>query len=129
MKIILRGNIPAKKNNRIGIRTKQGRNINIPSKAYTTWENKAINEMREQKIMPIDWVFHLHYDFYFDSLRNRDLSNVIQSFEDMSVKYWLFEDDNWKVMNEISIKGYLDRADPRMEVTITKIAESIEETF
>ena len=35
-----------------------------------------------------------------DEIRS-DLSNKVESINDMLVKFWLIEDDNWKIINEL----------------------------
>ena len=53
--------------------------------------------------------------------RVTDLSNKVESINDLLVKYGLFEDDNRKILNEMYIvcEG-VDKANPRVEVEINK---------
>ena len=53
--------------------------------------------------------------------RKTDLSNKVESINDLLVKYGLFEDDNRKILNELYIlcEG-VDKKDPRVEIEINK---------
>jgi len=48
-----------------------------------------------------------------------DLSNKVESINDLLVKYWLLADDNRKIINEMYITcNGVDKANPRVEMEI-----------
>ena len=52
-------------------------------------------------------------------MRKSDLSNKIESINDMLVKYWLLADDNWEIINELKVScNWVDRQNPRCEIDI-----------
>ena len=54
--------------------------------------------------------------------RKSDLSNKVESINDMLVKYWLLEDDNWEIISELKVSCmWVDRKNPRCEVDIYQL--------
>lgn len=54
--------------------------------------------------------------------RKTDLSNKVESINDLLVKFWLFEDDNREIITELNIRcGGIDKDNPRCEVRIIPI--------
>jgi Holliday junction resolvase RusA-like endonuclease len=59
--------------------------------------------------------------FYFPDERRRDLDNYLKLTHDILVKSSLIKDDNWRIIKEERLRGFLDRKNPRMEMIITEI--------
>ena len=117
MQIILKGNIPSKKNSRIN--TKSGRSF--PSSKYTAWHKDAMLQLREQEVEQAKYkmVEEIALTFYAQDLRKFDLTNKTESVMDLLVDYGLLEDDNCYVIPHISIVfGGVDRENPRCEITL-----------
>lgn len=54
--------------------------------------------------------------------RKTDLSNKVESVNDMLVKYWLLEDDNWTVITQFTCKClWVDKENPRVEIDILEL--------
>lgn len=97
IKIILKGNIPSKKNSRITNR-KTGRSF--PSKDYSDWHKTAMLDLLMQgvpkiKIKRVEWI---SVTVFFPTLRKADITNKIESVMDLMVDYGLLEDDNFLVV-------------------------------
>ena len=60
----------------------------------------------------------MEVSFYFKDKRKRDLSNHIKFIEDGLVKAGIIEDDNYFVVQELKLKGFVDKDNPRVEIDI-----------
>jgi len=58
-------------------------------------------------------------------MRRADLSNKVESINDMLVKYWLLADDNWEIISELKVScNGVDRTNPRCDVDIYSLIET-----
>lgn len=100
--IMLKGEVVAKKNHRI-VTKKANKTINIPSKEYKAWHEKAEIQIARQKIgvvkakTPLDvpcciLVFLCHKD-----KRRRDGDNQVSSVLDLLVDTGVLKDDKWQI--------------------------------
>ena len=46
----------------------------------------------------------MEYHFYMPDNRKCDLSNKVESINDLFVKYGLIEDDNWNILRYLMIR-------------------------
>lgn len=115
MKIVLYGRIPSKKNSKV----RTGKRL-IPSKQYILWERLQIDYLntlwiKELKLNKVK----IDYHFYMPDARKTDLSNKIESINDMFVEHWLLEDDNWTVIKQFNcVCNWIDKINPRVEIGI-----------
>lgn len=59
-----------------------------------------------------------------DMIRS-DLSNKVESINDMLVKFWLLADDNREIINELKVScNWVDRQNPRCEIDIYSLIET-----
>ncbi len=116
MKIILKGRIPSKKNQK-QIFYSKGKPFITSSENYKAWHEeqswllpKLKAPLRPTKITAL---------FYSPDERKGDLSNKWQSCEDLFVDNGIIEDDNWKVIRDLHLiyKG-TDKQNPRVEIEI-----------
>ena len=117
MKLTILGQTPSKKNSRIN--TRSGRSF--PNKRYTEWHKSASKQL-ERKIEictpdAIDKVT-INYMFFVQDLRRRDVSNMIESINDLLVDLGILVDDDWKHVRIGRGDAELDRKNPRAEITI-----------
>ena len=56
--------------------------------------------------------------FYCKDLRRRDVSNMLESINDLLVDAGIIEDDDWKHVRIGGADADLDRENPRAEITI-----------
>lgn len=116
-KIVLLGQVPSKKNSRIN--TRSGRSF--PSKRYSEWHKIASEQLKAlNRISPrgVSDKVTINYMFYVQDLRRRDVSNMIESINDLFVDLGIVEDDDWKHVRIGSGDAELDRRNPRAEITI-----------
>ena len=64
---------------------------------------------------------NIDLEFYFKDKRKRDLNNYEKFVFDFLVSGGFIADDNYEVINIQTMKGAVDRTDPRIEITITEI--------
>lgn len=115
IRITLKGRIPSKKNSKI----RTWRYI-VSSKEYKKREDKNIILLRTQiKPLRLNSELFITYHLWFPDNRKTDLSNKIESINDMLVKYWLLEDDNWKIIRRLEVVSeWVDKDNPRAEIEI-----------
>lgn len=115
LKLVLKGRIPSKKNSK----QRTGKKL-ISSKDYLKREENQLTELKSQTSpLEIAEPVRVKYIFYMPDNRVADLSNKVESINDLLVKYWLLTDDNRKIINEMYIAcNGVDKANPRVEVEI-----------
>ena len=119
MKITLLGDVPSKKNSK-RIVPVNGRHIIISSKNYLDWERdqlKLIKYTVHEALIEND--YQLSVRFYPSTKRKFDLSNKVESIQDLLVKAGVISDDNYCVINSLHVYfGEVDRNNPRAEIEI-----------
>lgn len=105
LEITLEGIIPSKKNSkRIVGRGK--RMFIISSKNYLEWEREKVGDILEQldEINAITTPIRLAISFSSATKRKWDLSNKVESIQDLLVKVGVLEDDNWSIVQELDVE-------------------------
>ena len=88
------------------------------SKAYKAWLKSCPNLILAECGM-ISFPVKVRYTYYMPDKRARDLGNLEKAVSDYLVSQCVIEDDNIKIIQEISIKyGGIDRDNPRVKVEI-----------
>ena len=116
-KIVLLGQVPSKKNSRIN--TRSGRSF--PSKRYSEWHKSASEQLKALiSISPRgdSEKVTINYMFYVQDLRRRDVSNMIESINDLFVDMGIVKDDDWQHVKIGEGDAELDRNNPRAEIII-----------
>lgn len=113
-KIIIKGRIPSKKNAKIMVC--RGRTpMLLPSKNYTEWHKNASNQIKNIKNIPPN--IFLTYTFFAPDNRKADLSNKIESINDLFVDCKKIKDDNWFILSDYRVKfAGVDKDNPRVEI-------------
>lgn len=117
IQITILGQTPSKKNSRIN--TRSGRSF--PSKRYSEWHKSASEQLKP--LIPfsdrgVSDKVTINYMFYVQDLRRRDVSNMIESINDLFVDLGIVKDDDWKHVRIGLGDAELDRENPRAEITI-----------
>lgn len=85
---------------------------------------KAIRFSKALKGAKIDKPIAIHYDIYAKDKR-RDRMNIVsafdKSFQDALQLCKVIKNDGWDDVVHVTWNTYIDRKDPRIEVTITEI--------
>lgn len=105
-KIILKNNIPSKKNSKI-IVCRGTFPILLPSSNYTKWHKDALEQLIGVKPIKSN---KLTITFIAENKRKFDLSNRAESVMDLLVDAGLIEDDNYTVISDLHLKfGGVDK--------------------
>lgn len=101
------------------------RNGIFSSKQYSQREKAQIKALAEQDILPmkIDSPLEIQYVFWWPDERATDISNKIESVNDLFVRYWLLLDDNSKIVKCIKwLAMWKDKDNPRCEIYIKDLS-------
>lgn len=114
------GQTPSKKNAKQIIRV-HGRPMIISSKKHAEWHKESSSYLKRViSISPrgdSDKVT-INYMFYCKDARRRDVSNMLESVNDLLVDVGILTDDDWKHLSIGSADAEIDREFPRAEITI-----------
>lgn len=116
---------PVSKKNSIQILTNRatGRPFLMPSKNYVAYE-KAATRFIPMRVMPIDYPVNVQCLFYMPTKRRCDLTNMLESIDDVMVKAGLLKDDNFNIIaGHDGSRVLYDKERPRTEVIITRMKE------
>lgn len=99
-----------------------GRMVPISSQIFMDWHEDAMNQLRNIKLErnKLNQPLTITATFYQPDDRKRDLSNQIESVNDLLVDYGFLEDDNRRIVQEIHLyDGGIDRKNPRCEIEVS----------
>lgn len=101
----------------------KGRIIPIPSAQFKIYEAAALRQLYLQYVgEPIKYPVNLSCVFYMGSRRKCDITNLLQSIQDILVKANVLADDNYTIVARLDdCRVDYDKADPRCEITITEL--------
>lgn len=120
MQITIMGNPVTKKNHNQMVMVK-GKLIVIPSKPYQEYEKKAKQYMPQLE-KPIDYPINLKVNYYMQTRRKCDLTNLLQATCDILVKHKIIDDDNFTIVSSLNgCKVEYDKDLPRAEIYIEKL--------
>lgn len=64
----------------------------------------------------------IHYQFYFPDKRKTDISNKIESINDMFVECWILQDDNHEIVQQIIwTSRWICPKTPRVEIEFIEL--------
>lgn len=119
--------ISKKNSQQIAVNRNTGRPFIVPSKPYKEYEAAAMWYIKviPRPATPIDYPVNVKCLFYMGTHRKCDLTNMLESIDDVMVKAGLLADDNFKIIESHDGSRVLyDKANPRTEVVIEKIERS-----
>lgn len=100
-----------------------GKRFPVQSKAYRKFEREALKQIPKPKV-PISIPVNVKCIFYVKTMRKVDGLNLSAAMDDILVKAGVLEDDNRDVVaGHDGSRVYLDRDNPRIEITITEMPE------
>lgn len=118
-----------KKNNQqvVLARSKTGKYYpkKVDTAAYKRWHKDAIPQINLQKpSVEIDFPVNLACRFYMDTEQKVDLSALYEGIQDVLVELNVLTDDNYTIVaSHDGSSVAVDKANPRMEITITSKLE------
>ena len=99
----------------------KGKSCIIPSEKYKEYEGAALWFVPKRGT-PIDFPVNVKCIFYMPNNRLCDLTNHLESIDDVMVKAGLLKDDNYKILaSHDGSRVAVDKNNPRTEVEITRI--------
>lgn len=113
----------SKKNHQQILKNKKtGKYFVAPSKQYRDYERDAMWFIPKGK--QIDYPVNIKCLFYMPTKRPCDLTNMLESVDDVMVKAGLLKDDNYKiVVSHDGSRVLYDKFNPRTEVYIERMGE------
>ena len=128
MHIVITGQPVSKKNSQqIVMNPKTKRPFVMPSKAYKVYEKEALKQIGEQitsidSYLPFDGLCEVVCKFYMGTRRKVDLTNLLESADDILVRGGVLEDDNCNVIvSHDGSRVYYDKDNPRTEIDIIEL--------
>lgn len=130
MHIVIAGQPVSKKNSQqIVMNPKTKRPFVMPSKAYKAYEKESLRQIEEQissidrYYLPIDGPCEVVCRFYMGTRRKVDLTNMLESADDILVRGGVLEDDNCNVIvSHDGSRVFYDKDAPRVEIDIIELA-------
>lgn len=101
----------------------KGRIIPIPSSQYKLYEAAALKELALQyQGEPIDFPVNLSCVFFKKTKQKCDITNLLQSVQDILVKARILSDDNYTIVARLdNCRVEIDREYPRCEIEIAEL--------
>ena len=112
--------ITKKNHQRILKNFKTGKPFVAPSEQYKVYESQALWFIPKGEC--IDYPVNVKCLFYMPTRRRCDLTNLLESIDDIMVKAGLLKDDNYTIIEGHDGSRVLyDKDNPRTEIEITKM--------
>ena len=112
---------PITKKNSQRIVIRGGKPCILPSEKYKEYESLALWYIPKRGT-PIDFPVNVKCVFYMSTKRPCDLTNHLESIDDVMVKAGLLKDDNYKIIaSHDGSRVLVDKDNPRTEVEIRRI--------
>ena len=124
--VIIKFTVPitpvTKKNHQRILRNRStGKHFVAPSEQYELYEATALWYIPKRGV-PIDFPVNVKCVFYMPNNRPCDLTNHLESIDDVMVKAGLLKDDNYKILaSHDGSRVAVDKNNPRTEVEIRRI--------
>mgnify|MGYP000973473643 FL=1 len=119
--------ITKKNSQQILTNRKTGRPFIAPSKQYREYERNAFWFLRPRPPRPIDCECNVKCLFYLPTKRKTDLTNLLEAIDDILVASGILADDNYSIVaSHDGSRCLYDKANPRTEITITRLPSNIQ---
>lgn len=122
MKLVIHGNVKAKKNNKMMARnSKTGKMFPMTDPATTAYMKDAVNQLKEQfagyKIT--NYPILVQMVFFYPTEHRKDIDNSTSTILDCMKAAGVIEDDDVKHVNELYVFfGGYDKEHPRVEILL-----------
>lgn len=103
---------------------KTGRPFIMPSKKYKEYEREAAWFLKPMPPRPIECRVNIKCLFYLPTRRRTDLTNLLEAVDDLLVHAGIIADDHYGIVEaHDGSRCFVDKDNPRTEITITRIIE------
>lgn len=117
-----------KKNSQRILKTRDGKPFIAPSKKYKEYESSSAWFLKPVPEHPVDYPVNVKCLFYMPTKRRTDLTNLLESIDDIMVHCGILADDNYNIIeSHDGSRCYVDRENPRTEIYIDRIEYSDDE--
>lgn len=107
---------------------KTGRPFIMPSKKYKEYERDAVWFLKPMPPRPIECRVNIKCLFYLPTRRRTDLTNLLEAVDDLLVHAGIIADDHYGIVEaHDGSRCFVDRDNPRTEITITRIVDPAQE--
>lgn len=122
MKLVVKGNVKAKKNNkRVMYNPKTKKPFIMTDKDTTTYINDAISQLKTQFVglKVSEYPISVQMVFYYPTKHRKDIDNSASTILDCMKTAGVIEDDDCQHVNELyCFFGGYDKEDPRVEILL-----------
>lgn len=107
---------------------KTGRPFIMPSKKYKEYERDAVWFLKPMPPRPIECRVNIKCLFYLPTRRRTDLTNLLEAVDDLLVHAGIIADDHYGIVEaHDGSRCFVDRDNPRTEITITRIVDPVQD--
>ena len=107
---------------------KTGRPFIMPSKKYKEYEKEAVWFLKPRPPRPIECRVNIKCLFYLPTRRRTDLTNLLEAVDDLLVHAGIIADDHYGIVEaHDGSRCFVDRDNPRTEITITRIIDPVQD--
>lgn len=107
---------------------KTGRPFIMPSKKYKEYEREAVWFLKPMPPRPIECRVNIKCLFYLPTRRRTDLTNLLEAVDDLLVHAGIIADDHYGIVEaHDGSRCFVDKDNPRTEITITRIIDPVQE--
>ena len=108
---------------------KTGRPFIMPSKKYKEYERDAVWFLKPMPPRPIECRVNIQCLFYLPTRRRTDLTNLLEAVDDLLVHAGIIADDHYGIVEaHDGSRCFVDKDNPRTEITITRIMDPVQDT-
>ena len=116
--------ITKKNSQQILTHPKTGRPFIMPSKKYKQYERDAVWFLKPMPPRPIECRVNIQCLFYLPTRRRTDLTNLLEAVDDLLVHAGIIADDHYGIVEaHDGSRCFVDRDNPRTEITITRMID------
>ncbi len=120
----------SKKNSQqIAMNKKTGVRFVVQSETYKRFEKECKSDLypiQQSLKEPINYPINIKCLFYKSTKHKCDLTNLLEAIDDVLVKDKIIEDDNYNILvSHDGSRVFVDKDNPRIEITISKLEEDI----
>lgn len=120
--------ITKKNSQQILTNPKTGRPFIMPSAKYKQYEKEAAWFLKPCPPRPIECAVNIKCLFYLPTRRRCDLTNLLEAVDDLLVHAGIIADDHYGIVeSHDGSRCFVDRDNPRTEITITRIVDPARE--
>lgn len=115
--------VTKKNHQRILKNRRTGKSFVAPSEQYDNYKNSALWFIPKRGV-PIDFPVNIKCLFFLPDQRRCDLTNHLESIDDILVEAGLILDDNYKILAaHDGSRVLVDKSNPRTEIEITVLKD------